>query len=122
MSLFHNLSSARFLEREGDPETKQPNNIFFLITCLCIGDLIFSCQNVQKFFQRGNFFPQNWYVCVSKIPKFYAAFISEGIFRKKSALEKLDPANRFSGDLGLFPTEKVSVQRVPSDPLSVQLC
>jgi hypothetical protein len=38
-------------------------------------------------------------------------------FRKKSALEKLDPANRFSEDLGLFPTETVWCTASPFWPV-----
>jgi hypothetical protein len=80
----------------------------FLIFCLCFVDLIFLCQKSTKVFSKREFFflRIGKYVC-QKIQNFMLISYLKEYFGKKSALEKLDPANRSSEDLGLFPTEKV---------------
>jgi hypothetical protein len=79
-------------------------------------------KKYKSSFKEGIFFLKiGKYVC-QKIQNFMLISYLKEYFGKKSALEKLDPANRFLRIWACSQRKKSGVQQVPSDPLSVQLC
>jgi hypothetical protein len=116
MSLFHNISPARFLEREGDPETKKPNKFFPYYLPLYWRFIIFMPKSTKVLSKREFFSSKLVRMCVKK-SKILCCFHIWGNISEKKCTGKIRPSKLFFWGFGLVPNRKSRCTASPIWPV-----